>query len=214
MGNNSSKGRIIITFIMKLLDDKFNINLYKKLVKEFGDDYRSLNWGSKSSQKKRFKVLNKIGIENDNTVLDFGCGIGDFLDWSIRHNLKLNYTGIDITPDMIKLAKSKFPEQNFICQNIFEQGLSTRYDFILASGAFTYMNYEFFKKCIDILFKNAKIGVGFNLLNKREIKEDSTNMEFSMEPLETIEFCMNYTNKLIIDLSYHKNDFTIFMYKQ
>jgi SAM-dependent methyltransferase len=192
---------------------KENIKFYQNKVEQHGISYKSLNWGSKQSQELRFNVLQKIGELNSGSLLDFGCGTGDFLQWLINKQLNLDYTGIDITQGMIDICKTRFPNYNFLCKNIFDEELKLRYDYILMSGVFTYTNFDFFKKCIEILFKNSKKGIGFNVLNKTQIDPILIEDEFSMDPFETIDFCMKYTKKIIFDNTYHKNDFTIFMYK-
>lgn len=56
---------------------------------------------------------NTINVKNDK-VLEAGCGYGR---WS---PLFRKYTGVDISPDFIQLAKEKYPmhSDNFICGDI------------------------------------------------------------------------------------------------
>lgn len=61
-----------------------------------------------------YKVLkNTIDVKNDK-VLEVGCGFGR---WS---PLFINYTGVDISPDFISLAKQNYPlhKDNFSVQDI------------------------------------------------------------------------------------------------
>ena len=50
--------------MQKTEDDIANSNLYSNLLNKHGDDFRSLNWGSKQSQLKRFEVLGTIANLN------------------------------------------------------------------------------------------------------------------------------------------------------
>jgi SAM-dependent methyltransferase len=214
MGNNSSKGKIIITFIMKSLDDKFNINLYNKLVKEFGDDYRSLNWGSSLSQEKRFEILNTIGNIDRSSILDVGCGLSHFYNWLKRNKIQVNYTGIDITPIMVEESRKKYPEAIFFDGSIFNTDLSKySFDYVFASGIFYLRNespMEYLQKTIIKLYELAKIGIAFNNLSSWSNVSDQ---EFYADPIEVINFCKSLTSKIVFRHDYHNSDFTIILYK-
>lgn len=56
------------------------------------------------------RLLQESGIEESTSVLDVGCGDIE----TIRTFTLSNYTGIDISPNAISIAKSKRPELNFI----------------------------------------------------------------------------------------------------
>lgn len=47
----------------------------------------------------------------DKTVLDFGCGSGRWVEFFC--NKGANYTGVDISDEMIKLSKTRFPDLPF-----------------------------------------------------------------------------------------------------
>ena len=133
-----------------------NILFYDKRVSIYGSSYKSLNWGSKESQNLRFKILTTIGDFDKKTILDFGCGIGDYYAWLIENNYHVNYTGIDISSKMIEQASKQFSTGSFHHQNIFIKPLENSYDYIILSGVFTYTDEQFFQKCISQLFKNVK----------------------------------------------------------
>jgi ubiquinone/menaquinone biosynthesis C-methylase UbiE len=86
-------------------DDIKNINLYENLLKKYKKGFSTLNWGSSKSQIKRFKVLAEIGISSGDKVLDVGCGLADFYNWIKKNKLQIKYTGLDMTPGMIKESK-------------------------------------------------------------------------------------------------------------
>ena len=60
----------------------------------------------------RFEEMDKnhrqiLSLFKDKKVLDFGCGYGRMSD------MFENYTGIDFSEEMIKLAKEKYPDKRF-----------------------------------------------------------------------------------------------------
>ena len=190
---------------------KENQEFYDRRVVKYGSSYKSLNWGSKKSQQERFKVLVQIGELNDKRILDFGCGVGDFLEWINNLGIDVDYTGIDISKKMVEKAKEKFPKGHFYQKNIFTSPLDKNFDYIFLSGIFTYTNKTFFEKCIILLYDNCNLGIGFNLLSTWF--ENKSNKEFYANPSDVIKFCKKLTKKIIFRHDYHPRDFTIFLYK-
>ena len=213
-----TKGGFI--FFKYLFEEEFlhltkkNEKYYDTRVSKYGNSFKSLNWGSKESQNQRFKILTTIGDFDKKTILDFGCGIGDYYSWLIENNYHVNYTGIDISSKMIEQASKQFSTGSFHHQNIFIKPLENTYDYILLSGVFTYTDEQFFQKCISQLFKKCEIGLGFNLLSKWGTREESIEAsEFVAEPTSIINFCNSLTKKVVFRHDYHERDFTVFLYK-
>ena len=72
------------------------------------ENYKILGWESREAQYKRFAVLAEHINLDKKTLLDVGSGLGDLfhfltqgLHWSVE------YTGTDILPQMVLLAKTK-----------------------------------------------------------------------------------------------------------
>ena len=65
------------------MDSNFDnlIKFYEKNIDDHNDGYKALGWGSIDSQYKRFEVLSKINNLNGSSILDVGCGLGDFYLW-------------------------------------------------------------------------------------------------------------------------------------
>ena len=72
----------------------------------------------------------KTVIPENSTVLELGCATGNLIG-----NLSPSYgIGIDISNEMIKIAKENYPEIKFSCQNIEELSLNKKFDYIIISG--------------------------------------------------------------------------------
>jgi 2-polyprenyl-3-methyl-5-hydroxy-6-metoxy-1,4-benzoquinol methylase len=63
------------------------------------------------------KVITLIDFTKNPRILDIGCGTATFVNFLKEINYT-NYTGVDFSDVIIKFSKKRFPEYNFICENI------------------------------------------------------------------------------------------------
>lgn len=189
-----------------------NIDHYTGLLDTSDFSYKSLGWGSQESQYIRFKYLLNIDDLMGKSILDVGCGLGDMYLYLQEHNISVDYTGLDITPKMLEKARSRFPGVKFIANDLLNNPIDKEYDYLLASGIFTYINNDisFMKHMIRSMFSCCKKGLAFNLLSTFSIDRDP--LEFQGEPTEVLAFAFTLTKKVKIDHSYLPHDFTVYMY--
>ena len=80
-------------------------------------------------------ILDNAGIRDGSHVLDVACGTGVlFPDYQKRSVESI--TGIDISPEMVKVARSKFPEVTVLCGDVEETPFDREYDAIMVYNAF------------------------------------------------------------------------------
>ena len=194
-------------------DDDRTISFFTDLIDKYSNDVRSCNWTTSQSQEIRFRVLADIGICCRSSVLDIGCGLGDFYGWQNEQKLDLDYLGIDLTPEMIKHAKSKYPSANFLVNSIdaFCKDCS-HFDYVIASGIF-YLRQDdpvkYLQDTISSMFDICNIGLSFNSLSSWSNKQQPN--EFYANPLHTLEYCRKITPFVSLRHDYHHGDFTIHM---
>lgn len=127
----------------------------------------AVGWTTKETQEKRFKALFDIGVEDNSSLLDYGCGLGHLNDYMVNNNHNdIDYTGIDINHKYIAYANQLYPTNKFICSDIGD--VDGTFDYIIGSGVFTWfveMN-EVIKK-IELAYKMCNKGVAFNFLDER-----------------------------------------------
>lgn len=80
-------------------------------------------------------ILENAGIKAGMDVLDVACGTGvlfpDYLNRGVA-----SVTGIDISPEMAKIATSKFPEVTVVCGDVEETKFDRQFDAIMVYNAF------------------------------------------------------------------------------
>ena len=86
------------------VDREIILHYHSERLSKYGQNVRSL-WGSTESQRIRFKILAEMGDFNNKSVLDVGCGFGDFYTFLREQNIHpAKYCGIDISENYVKNA--------------------------------------------------------------------------------------------------------------
>ena len=80
-------------------------------------------------------ILDNAGIRGGMDVLDVACGTGVLFPDYLKRGVS-SLTGIDISPEMAKLAAAKFPEATVICGDVEETTFDKTFDAIMVYNAF------------------------------------------------------------------------------
>ena len=160
----------------------------------------------KQNQAKRFETLLNIGVQEGDSILDLGCGLGHMVEHLKKIGLNVRYTGIDTNKWSIQQAY-QFREATYIHGSIFD--IQDKYDWGLASGVF---NVEFPKlemlETINELLSKANKGVAFNLLSS------SANNSLKYENYTPEEIVSHLKGDVSVVENYGvENDFTIYIKK-
>jgi len=161
----------------------------------------------KQNQAKRFQTLLDIGVQEGDSILDLGCGLGHMVEHLEKVGLNVRYTGIDTNKWSIQQAY-QFREATYIHGTIFD--IQEKYDWGLASGVF---NIEFPKlemlETINELLSKANKGVAFNLLSS------SANNSLRYENYTPEEIVSYLKGDVSVVENYGvENDFTIYIKKE
>ena len=83
------------------------------------------------------EILDNAGISKGKDILDVACGTGvlipDYLERGVN-----SVTGIDISPEMAKTARQKFPQNNvgILCGDVEETKFDRLFDCVVVYNAF------------------------------------------------------------------------------
>ena len=89
------------------------------------------------SDEKIAKIMDGAGIQPGARILDVACGTGVlFPDYLARKVASV--TAVDISPEMVKIAAAKYPEENItvLCADVEELDPSMQFDCIMVYNAF------------------------------------------------------------------------------
>lgn len=162
---NLKKIKLWEAFSRETLDT--NINCYDGYLKNFkkhNDRAKMVAWVKEESQLKNFKMVSSE-ISNGDSILDYGCGVGDFIKYLNENGKKISgYLGVDINSNYIDIAKESYPEYDFETINGTED-LSGKFDVVCAIGVFTwFITKDDFVKTINKLVDSANKKVVLTLL--------------------------------------------------
>ena len=195
-------------------DIKQIIQIYSDQLRKYGVSPRALGW-DKERANLRFEILCSQWDLNDTSILDFGCGFGDFYDFLIRKNITgFRYEGIDVNPHFIEIAKSQHSQATFKRCNIFRESLESKYDYIFASGVFNDKlnnNLAFIESVLHEFDAYSVKGFAANFLSdKVQYRHEHT---FHVDPSYLLNLCYKYSNNIILRNDYMPFEFTVFVNK-
>jgi SAM-dependent methyltransferase len=181
------------------LGKKELIQFYNKHLKEFGDSPLSLRWTPEGQRLRYETFLSVAGNLSGKSILDFGCGKGDFYGFLKKKGLSLKYTGVDINKNFINMAREKHPEARFLTIDIEESHFKEEFDMTFAIGVFNLKVpgiKESFKNCLKSLFSLSKEALHFDLLSTKASARDVEL--FYVEPEEILSFILQHLSRKVI----------------
>ena len=116
------------------------------------------------------KILDNCGIDKDVCVLDVACGTGVLFPDYIKREAVV--TGIDISPEMVKIAKEKFPNVNVICGDVEETDFNEKFDAVMVYNAFPHFPYpeRLVEKLSKLLRKGGRLSVAHGMSREDLLK--------------------------------------------
>lgn len=192
-------------------------DLYRSLLTTHGESYRTLNWGSREGQWLRFAVLAGIGDLAGARILDVGCGLAHFADWLEEQGIAVDYTGLDLTPELLDEAARRRPGLRFVQGSILDASLlaDEHFDYVFASGIFTYYRESAeatLQKAVARMWSLAGRGLAFNSLSAWA--SDPCMDEYYPDPLAVAGYGRTITPWVVLRHDYHPRDFTVYLTRE
>lgn len=112
--------------------------MLKEDVIEFFDRY-ALNWDTEMIRDDRIIniILENALVSEGKEVLDVACGTGVLVPDYLARKVK-SVTAVDISPNMVQIARSKFHQENvnILCADIETAEFAHKFDCIVVYNAF------------------------------------------------------------------------------
>jgi len=204
---------------MKLSDKDKNeiIQRYSDRYRQYGYSPFTLGW-NKGKQNIRFDILTSMQDLSNKFVLDIGCGFGDLNIILKNKFINYCYLGLDIVPDLITEAKSRYSNKNidFLCGDFLDHLVTQNFDFAIASGIFNFKlkednNYNYIENVIKKALSICREGIAFDFLSdKVDFQYEHT---FHSSPEKILEIAYKYSRNIVLRNDYMPFEFAVYIFK-
>jgi SAM-dependent methyltransferase len=161
-----------------------------------------------------FRALTAIGDLEGCSVLDVGCGFDDLYKYLCRNGIDVDYTGIDLSPDFVEIARQRHPDATFIAADFEGAKLDRRYDWAFESGVFNYKvsgHEVFVGNMVRKMFRSAVKGIAIDFLNHRG-GFFSVGL-YHPRPADIYAFCTKLSRRVTLRCDYKPTEFCVYVYR-
>ena len=187
---------------------------YNERLDSHGNSIEALASGTKERRNIRFQILQEVGITTGDSVLDIGCGFGDFYGYLQDKGLEVDYVGYDINSRIVEAAREKFPGADFKVKDVLEENYPT-FDYIVSSSTFNlplknHGNYNIVKSLLETTYEHASEGVSIDFLSSYVDYESEEG--FHYKPEKIFSMAKSITKKVQLRHDYPLFEFNIYLY--
>lgn len=101
-------------------------------------------------------LMRQIGKLRFTSILEVGCGFGRVGAALLRRRPRVAYTGLDVSPELLKGAKQRIPAGEFICADLATFDTDRQWDLVLAAGVLGHLKPEDVGAVIERMRKWAR----------------------------------------------------------
>jgi hypothetical protein len=146
------------------------IRRYQQRIAEHGATFASLNSGSEEKQAIRQWVHASALRGERPSILEIGCGLGDFYKYLIGQKRDCSYHGYDIVPEYIAECRRVYPQSKFEVRNIFIDGIEGGYDTVVMSQVLNNRyqksdNLQVMQRALELAFQHTRVSVSVDMLS-------------------------------------------------
>jgi SAM-dependent methyltransferase len=195
---------------------------YRELLQKHHTGYQATGWGNPIIQHHNFLLAAKIeGLQSGMRILDVGCGLGDFYTFLKTRGIKVDYTGVDISPEMIERARGLHLDATFHQQDLLREPLPSTFDYVFCSGTLNLRlpNHEqWIEAMLTALYDHCDRGMTFNLLSAhhaqdREDFQHAGDFYFA-DPSNIFNICQNLSRRVSLNHSDNIETFNVYVYRE
>ena len=150
---------------------------YDECLRKHGATPAGVDWPSATDLATRFGVMLELLSDAGERpeLLDLGCGPGLILDYLAATGKidRVRYRGIDLSTEMIEMARTRWPQHDFSCHDIVASPLAEQsVDVVIMNGVLTERvaldvatMTALAESLVAAAFRAARVGVVFNVMN-------------------------------------------------
>lgn len=194
------------------------IGAYQKLYHQHGYSPKSLGW-DKGKQFLRFHQLTSDWDLSGASILDVGCGFGDFIKYlRFLNTSDYSYNGIDMVGEFISEGKKLYSDENIslIQEDFLAYKFNDTFDYAIASGTFNLKikgvnGYEYIYKNMKKMFELSSKAISIDFISDKV--DLSYEHNFNSSPERILSMAYSLSRNVILKNSYFPFEFSITIYK-
>lgn len=146
------------------------VQRYQQRIAQHGPTFASLNSGSEEKQAMRQRVHASVLQGDRPSILEVGCGLGDFYKYLSSQKRDCAYLGYDIVPEYIAECRRELPQAKFEVRNIFIDGIDGNYDTVVMSQVLNNRyqksdNLQVMRRALELAFQHTRVSVSVDMLS-------------------------------------------------
>lgn len=193
-------------------------NSYKQLYDLYGKSPKALGW-DKGKQFLRFHELTSLWQLKGSSILDVGCGFGDFIQFlKLREIDIFRYHGIDLVEEFLIAARKAHsgPQNTFRRGDLLSLPFGEQFDFCIASGTFNLKmegvdGYDYIESNLRKMFDLSRVGIAADFLTDRVDYKHPHNFNSSPEKILSIAYSLS--RRVVLRNDYFPFEFAVVIYK-
>lgn len=190
---------------------------YTARFEQHGATSRGVDWnGVESHQTRHRQFMRLVEHDRDGSIIDLGCGFGDFLGFLRNAGHRGHFRGYDVAPSMIEAARELHGEGDDRSWHVGASPEATA-DFAVASGVFNVKGdfgdevwLGYIRETLDALAHAGRKGFGFNILSLSSDPERRRPSLYYADPTEMLDYCLSHYGRSVALLQdYGLYEFTV-----
>lgn len=189
---------------------------YTTRLVDYGATPRGVDWNSVESHELRHRQFLRLVDDPAASVLDLGCGFGDFLRYLRQEGHQGHFIGYDVAPSMIEEAQRLYGNDSNAVWRVGAKPTESA-DYAVASGIFNvkgevaFKDWErYVKDTIELLAQAGRRGFAFNVLSLSSDPERRRSDLYYADPVEMLQFCLErYGRSVAVLQDYGLYEFTV-----
>jgi SAM-dependent methyltransferase len=204
------------------------VALSEAYLKRHGDNYLGVGWTkSQEDADTRYQVMLEVikrttdGSQPEVSLLDFGCGASHLYEYMLKNKINyVDYSGLDLSDQFIRLSKTKFPNLKYYHADILEDTLDLPlFDYIVMNGVFNSKcelsfdeMFSYFKRLVKKVFEHAEVGIAFNTMSKQVDWERDDLFHLPFDTLASF-LTRQVSRNFVIRHDYRQYEYTTYVYR-
>ena len=196
------------------------VDHYETALRAHGPTARGMDWKDEESQRLRFAVLSGCFDLNGKSVHEVGAGAGHLYDVLQAEGFRADYSGSDLSADMVQAARRGHPGVTFHCWDILAEPDLPTFDVVVCSGLFHVKLghtesawWEFVYDMVRQMYRMCRVGIAFNMISD-DVDFRATNLFYS-NPGTVVDFCRRELSRFVaLRHDYPLYEYTVSVYRE